>query len=33
MKVAANNENIKVNHLFLNQRILGVRVNIAQRKT
>ena len=32
MKVAANNVNIKINQLFLKQRILGVRVNIAQRK-
>ena len=33
MKVAASNVNIKTNHLFLKQQILGFRVNIAQRKT
>ena len=33
MKVAASKVNIKVNQLFLKQRILRVRMNIAQRKT
>ena len=33
MKVAANNINIKIHQLFSKQRILGVRVTIAQRKT
>ena len=33
MKVAASNVNIKINQLFFKQRILGVRVTIAQRKT
>ena len=33
MKVAVNNVNIKINLLFFKQRILGVRVTIAQRKT
>ena len=32
-KVAASNVNIKIHHLFSKQRILGVRVAIAQRKT
>ena len=32
-KVAASNVNIKIHHLFFKQRILGVRVTIAQRKT
>ena len=31
MKVAANNVNIKIHHLFFKQRIFGVRVTIAQR--
>ena len=33
MKVAASNVNIKIHHLFSKQRILGVRVNTALRKT
>ena len=33
MKVAASNVNIKINQLFFKQRILGVHVTIAQRKT
>ena len=33
MKVAASNTNIKIHQLFSKQRILGVRVTIAQRKT
>ena len=33
MKVAASKVNIKVNQLFLKQRILRVRMSIAQRKT
>ena len=33
MKVAASNVNIKIIQLFLKQRIFGVRVAIAQRKT
>ena len=33
MKVAASNVNIKIHQLFSKQRILGVRVTIAQRKT
>ena len=33
MKVAASNINIKIHQLFFKQRILGVRVTIAQRKT
>ena len=33
MKVAASNVNIKIHQLFFKQRILGVRVTIAQRKT
>ena len=33
MKVAVNNVNIKINQLYFKQRILGVRVTIAQRKT
>ena len=33
MKVAANNINIKIHQLFSKQRILGVRVTIAQRET
>ena len=33
MKIAAGNVNIKIHQLFFNQRILGVRVTIAQRKT
>ena len=33
MKVAASNINIKIHQLFSKQRILGVRVTIAQRKT
>ena len=33
MKVAASNVNIKIHQLFFKQRIFGVRVTIAQRKT
>ena len=33
MKVAASNVNIKIHQLFSKQRILAVRVTIAQRKT
>ena len=33
MEVAASNVNIKIHQLFSKQRILGVRVIIAQRKT
>ena len=33
MKVAASNVNIKTHQLFFKQRILGVRVTIAQQKT
>ena len=33
MKVAASNVNIKLHQLFSKQRILGVCVTIAQRKT
>ena len=33
MKVAASNVNIKIHQLFSKQRILGVRVTTAQRKT
>ena len=33
MKVAASNVNIKIHQLFSNQRILGVRKTITQRKT
>ena len=33
MKVAASNINIKTHQLFFKQRILDVRVTIAQRKT
>ena len=33
MKVAASNINIKIHQLFSKQRILGVSVTIAQRKT
>ena len=33
MKVAASNVNIKIIQLLLKQRIFGVRVAIAQRKT
>ena len=33
MKVAASNVNIKIHQLFFKQRILGVRVTTAQRKT
>ena len=33
MKVAASNINIKIHQLFFKQRILGIRVTIAQRKT
>ena len=33
MKVAASNVNIKMNELSFKQRILGVRVTIAQRQT
>ena len=33
MKVAASNVNIKISQLFSKQRILGVHVTIAQRKT
>ena len=33
MEVAASNVNIKIHQLFSKQRIPGVRVNIAQRKT
>ena len=32
IKVAANNVNIKIHQLFFKQRVLGVRVTIAQRK-
>ena len=32
MKVAASNMNIKIDQMFSEQRILGVRVTIAQRK-
>ena len=33
MKIAASNVNIKINQLFFKQRILDIRVTIAQRKT
>ena len=33
MKVAASNVNIKIHQLFFIQRIFGVHVTIAQRKT
>ena len=33
IKIAACNINIKIHQLFSKQRILGVRVTIAQRKT
>ena len=33
MKVAASNININIHRLFSKQRILGVRVTTAQRKT
>ena len=33
MKVATSNVNIKIHQLFFKQRIPGVRVTIAQRKT
>ena len=33
MEVAASNVNIKIHQLFFKQRIFGVRVTIAQRKT
>ena len=33
MKVAASNVNIKIHQLFFKQRILRIRVTIAQRKT
>ena len=33
MKVAASNLNIKIHQLCFKQRILGIRVTIAQRKT
>ena len=33
MEVAASNVNIKIHQLFSKQRILGIRVTIAQRKT
>ena len=33
IKVAASNVNIKIHQLFFKQRIFGVRVTIAQRKT
>ena len=33
MKVAASNANIKIHQLFFKQRIFGVRLTIAQRKT
>ena len=33
MEVAASNVNIKIHQLFSKQRILGVRVTIAQGKT
>ena len=33
MKVAASSVNIEIYHLFSKQRIFGVRVTIAQRKT
>ena len=32
-KVAASNVNIEIHQLFSKQRILGVRVTIAQQKT
>ena len=32
MKVAANNINFKIHHLFSKQWIIGIRVNIVQRK-
>ena len=32
LKLATTNKNIKIHQLFSKQRILGVRVNIAQRK-
>ena len=33
MKVAASNVNIKIHQVFFKQRVFGVRVTIAQRKT
>ena len=33
MKVAASNVNINIHQLFFKQRIFGVRMTIAQRKT
>ena len=33
MKVAASNVNIKIHQLFFKQRIFGVQMTIAQRKT
>ena len=33
MKVAVSNVNIKIHQLFSKQRILGVRLTIAHRKT
>ena len=33
MKLAARNERMKIHQLFPKQRILGVRVTLAQRKT
>ena len=33
MKVAASNVNIKIHQLFFKQRILGVRVTIAQQES
>ena len=33
MKVAASNVNIKIHQLFFKQRILGVHMTIAQRKS
>ena len=33
MKVAASNAKIKIHQLFFKQRIFGVRLTIAQRKT
>ena len=32
MKVAASNVNIKIHHLLFKQRVLSVRVTIAQQK-
>ena len=33
MKVAASNVNTKIHQLFIKQRVFGVRVPVAQRKT